>query len=153
MKEEKEKTPSQSSETTEERFYRERQEVNDAMDAILEKMRGIFTCSEALVMVLSKRQELLDYSHVLMGLLSKQNVALRAARVERTNYYSMEYDYKLSAQEKENFILHDIRRQVVLQELLDSHLKFMRGSIDTCDKMGYAIKLKLEFENYRRDKN
>ena len=142
-----------SSETLEQRFDRERNEWKSKIDVLTTKMRDIYTCSEVLVEALNDRQIALEYSHMLMNLLSKSNAKLRAAKKERYIYYSQEYDLKLDRQPKEIFVDCDVSKQLLLQEMIDSHLKYMRSTIDTIDKILYGCKWRIDLEQYKRDKN
>jgi len=140
-------------ENIEERFSRERSEWLTRMDNLTAKTRDIYTCSEALVDALSERQKALEYTHTLMSLVSKINATLREKKKERIMYYNMEHDYKLDKGHKEMFTEVDLKKDVMLQECLSNHLSYMRGTIDTYDKLLYGIKYRIQLEEFRRSQH
>jgi len=135
-----------------ERFARERIEWYEKIDEMTRKLRDIYQVSEVLVDVLSARQKLLDYQHTIFGNLSKVNANLRDAKRKKFIHYTTESDLRLD-KEKNLFIETDLKKQILLQELLDSHLKFIRETIETCDRIHYSVKWKIQLEEYRRSNN
>lgn len=133
-----------------EKFDRERKEWTSKVEHMSEGIRDIYNCTDMLTEGLSNRQIALEYSHTLMGVLSKINAELREKRKERYLYYTQSYDLKLDKDPKNMFIDVDLKKQVMLQELFQNHLNFIRGTIDTIDKLIWGIKWRLSLEDYRR---
>lgn len=136
-----------------ERFERERGEWQNKIEKMTIGMRDIYECSSVLTDALSERQIALEYTHTLMTLLSKINADLREKKKERFIFYSQNYDIRLDKDPKNMFIDVDLRKQVLLQEIFSNHLSYMRGTIDTIDKLIFGIKWRLQLEEYKRSQH
>lgn len=140
-------------ETFTQRFDRERKEWEDKIGKMSAKMRDIGILSEVLTDALSQRQVALEYTHTLMSLLSGINAKLRKLRKERFLFYSQNYDLVLQKDQKNLFIDVDLEKNVKTQELFSNHLSYMRGTVDTIDKIIYGIKWRIQLEEYRRSQH
>jgi hypothetical protein len=135
------------------RFERERKEWTVKVESMTGGIKDIYDCANTLTTLLSNRQIALEYTHMLMSLLSKINAQLREKRKERYIYYTQSYDLKLDKEPKNMFIDDDLRKSVLLQELFQNHLGYMRGTIDTMDKIHYSIKWRIQLEEYKRSQH
>lgn len=140
-------------ETISQRFDRERDEWNTKIGVMSAKMKDIGVLSGVLTDALSSRQIALEYTHTLMSILINLNAQLRAKRKERFLYYSQSYDLVLQKEQKLMFIDVDLEKQVKAQELFSTHLSYMRGTVETLDKILYGLKWRMEMEQYRRSQH
>jgi len=132
------------------KFEKERKDWKEKIDGMSKNMRDIYNCSTVLSDMLTARQIALEYTHTLIGVLSKINADLREKKKERFLYYSQSYDLRLDKDPKNMFIDVDLKKQVMLQELFQNHLTYMKGTIDSLDKIYYGIKWRIQLEEYKR---
>lgn len=139
---------SEKKETTYERFGRERQAWRMKIKNQTERMVNIHTLTEVMTDIMSERQVALEYTHTLMSVLAKVNAELRKQKKGKELYYTQGYDLVLKPDVKKLFIDVDLEELVIKQELLSTHLSYMRGTVDTFDKMIYGIKWRLQIKEY-----
>lgn len=135
------------------RFDRERSEWEFKIGKMSSKMKDIGILSDVLTDALSQRQIALDYTHTLMTLLTKINAELRKKKKERFLYYSQNYDLVLQKDQKNMFIDVDLEKNVKIQELFSNHLSYMRGTIDTLDKILFGVNWRIKMEEYKRSQH
>jgi hypothetical protein len=133
------------------KFNNERLVWKAKIETITKKLQDLNSIPEVEVEVFSQRQIALEYSHFLMTQLSKINSALRKMKKERFLFYTKNYDLKLDKNPKEMFINVDLEKTVLKKEILDNHLSYIRGTLDTLDKIIYGIKWRLTFEGFKRE--
>lgn len=156
---EKEKINQENSSNAEEketitaRFDRERKEWEAKICMMSGKMKDIGILSDVLTDLLSSRQVALDYTHTMMSLLTNINASLRKKRKERYLYYSQSYDLVLQKEQKNMFIDVDLEKLVKTQETFSTHLSYIRGTIDTIDKMIWGVKWRMDLEQYKRSQH
>jgi hypothetical protein len=117
------------------------------------RMNDIGILTTVLTEALSERQIALEYTHTLMALLTNLNAQLRKKRKERFLYYTTSYDQRLDKDPRNMFIDVDLEKQVKIQETFSNHLSYMRGTVETIDKILYGCKWRMELESYRRQQH
>lgn len=135
------------------RFDRERKEWEVKIGKMSSKMNDIGILSTVLTEALSERQIALEYTHTLMSILTNINADLRKKRKERFLYYTQSYDQRLDKEPRNMFIDVDLEKLVKTQETFSTHLTYMRGTVDTIDKILYGCKWRMELESYRRQQH
>lgn len=149
MEEDKSQSSSSEKETLAKRFERERTEWKDKITALTRDMNSMFKLSEVMVDALSQRQIALDYSHTLMDMLVKLNADYKKKRKERRRWYTMESDERFSDRIIEQNIDVDLEKDGKVVDIFQNHLTYMKGTIDTIDKLLYACNWRMKLEEYK----
>jgi len=153
MEEIKETIQQNSSNTNEQihkRFAVEREDWTSKVSEMAERLRDIYSLGDLLTDLYSQRQIALEYSHTLMGHMTKINKIYREKKVERFDFYTRQYDIRLDKDPKNDRIAADLTDIVERRELLQNHLDYMRETIRTVDGLCYAVKHRMELEQYKR---
>lgn len=137
--------------TLEARFIRERIEWRDIVSSMGRKLQQIEDLISLEIGVYSQRQIALEYSHTLMHSLSKINAKIRTLKKNKFLFYTNNYDLKLDKDMKNLFISTDLEKFILRQELLTNHLTYIKGTIDSIDKIIFGLKWRLDIEKYRRE--
>lgn len=148
MSEEKNGQQSSSKDTINKRFERERNEYTDKIKELTGRMRDIKDLANVMVDTLSLRQVALDYSFTLRDMILKLNADYKKKRKERRHWYTSECDERLTEKVIEMNIDVDLEKDLKILETFNHHLSFMTGTIETLDKMNYAVKYRIELEQY-----
>lgn len=96
--------------------------------------------------------DMLSYRQMLIELLTKYRIRVKKSqtayekqfKIKFIGYYN--YDYKINDKQKVDMVnadLHFYRRQL---GLLESQVEYFKECINTLDKMGFAIKNRVNFE-------
>ena len=129
----------------------ERNTYTSKMGSLVSMINDISKISEAQVLMLS-------YRHMLVDKLVKYRAAVYKKKANDLNYRKMRYEYyktahnvRLEYREINEFIASDMALRIRQTDLLENQINFCSQSIDTLDKMGFAIKAKIQIEemNYR----
>lgn len=153
MEETKETTQQSSSNTNEQihkRFATEREDWTSKVTSLSERLRNIYELSDLLTDLYSQRQIAVEYTHTIMGHMTKVNKIFREKKVERFDFYTRQYDIRLDKDPKNDRIAADLTDIVERRELLQNHLDYMRESVKTIDGLCYAVKHRMELEQYKR---
>ena len=138
-----------SKETLQKRFERERKEYKDRVEELSKKMSNMYSLAEVMTEALSLRQIALDYSHTLMDMLVKLNADYKKKRKERRYWYTNESDERFSDRIIEQNIDVDLEKDGKIVETFNNHLSYMKGTIDSIDKLLYAVNWRMKLEEYR----
>lgn len=150
MNENEENQKKQSSnDELQKRFTKERLVWKQRVTGIAAKLKEFKNLPDVEVDAFSNRQIALEYTHFLMELVSKVNASVRKMKKQRFLFYSNDYDQRLDKAPREMFINVDLEQSILKKELLDNHLSYMRGTVDSIDKIIYGIKWRISFEEYR----
>lgn len=144
------KTQSSSNDPIYARFKTEREEWTEKVGEMTERLRDIYKLGDLLTDLYSQRQIALEYAHTLMAHLSKVNKIFRDKKVERYDFYTRNYDIRLDKDPKNDRIIADLADIVERKELLQNHLDYIRETIRTIDGICYAVKHRMELEQYKR---
>lgn len=146
---ENENQTNSSKETLSQRFERERKEWEDKVLNMTREMGSMYKLSEVMVDALSQRQVALEYSHTLMDMLVKLNADYKKKRKERRRWYTMECDQHFSDRVIEQNIDVDLEKDGKIVDMFNNHLAYMRGTIETIDKLLYGINWRMKLEEYK----
>lgn len=130
------------------KFATERKAWRIKMKNLTSNMNDMNTLSDVLIDALSSRQIALEYTHIIMSKLSIINAELRKKKKSKFLFYSQDYDIVLQKEQKNLFIDVDLEEYVVKQELLAVHLSYMRGTVDSIDKLIFGIKWRIQIKDY-----
>lgn len=140
-------------ESLEERLSKERQEWNDKIAEIGQKIRKIFDIPELMTYLYTERQRAVEYYHYLGSLMIGFNKKWRSQYNERWEYYTNKAQVRYPNETtKHNRILVDLADFVEKKELIENHMKFMDRTIGTLDNIIYAIPKRVEIEQISRGK-
>lgn len=147
---EEENQNAEKKESLSKRFEREREEWKDKISKMTHDMNSMYKLSEVMVDALSQRQVALDYSHTLMDMLVKLNADYKKKRKERRHWYTMESDQRFTDRIIEQNIDVDLEKDGKILETFQNHLSYMKGTIDTIDKLLFAVNWRMKLEEYKQ---
>lgn len=140
----------------------EEQRVNE-IDEALEKERGDFSkrisevirminkidnISEAQVLMLSARHNLVEKVAKYRSSLYKKKSTDANFKKLRYEYYRTQHDVRLDYREINQFIDSDMSLRIRQTELLENQITFFSQCIDTLDRLGFSIKNKIQVEEF-----
>lgn len=136
-------------EILEEKIIKEKTEWNKKIQDVVSGIRHIDNISETQVLMLSYRHILVEKYIDIKSLLGKQKsknyVSRKAAYIK---YKTGGHNLKLNSTEINEFIDADQNESLFTLSLLESYLLYLQMSIDTLDKLGFAIKNKISLQNH-----
>ena len=129
----------------EEKLQSQRDEWGVKIIDLVKKIKDVNLLNEAQV-------DMLSYRHMLIEILTKYRIRVRKSQTTYEkqfksrfiSYYN--FDYKINDKQKVDMVNADLyfyRRQI---GLLESQVDFFKESVNTLDKMGFAIKNRVNFE-------
>ena len=136
--------------------------VNEIDDA-LEKERGDFTkritevirminridnISEAQVLMLSARHNLVEKIAKYRSSLYKKRTSDSNYKKLRYEYYKTQHDIRLDYREINQFIDSDMSLRIRQTDLLENQITFFSQCVDTLDRLGFSIKNKIQVEEF-----
>lgn len=132
-------------EAIEHKLQQQRTQWGNKLVSLIKKIKDVDLLSDAQV-------DMLSYRHMLVEQLTKFRI--RVKKTETTyekkfkskfiSYYN--YDYKINDKQKVDMVNADLyfyRRQL---GLLQSQVEYFKECVNTLDKMGFAIKNRVNFE-------
>ena len=131
------------------KLVNERKFWNVRMKNLVVKLRHVTDVSDAQVLMLSYRHMLVDKIIELKRLIGKQKASYWTVHKEAFIKYKSGtggVQLKLNAGEINEFIKADKKEKLSQIDLLEGQAQYYQGTIDTLDKMGFAIKNKLTLE-------
>lgn len=126
-------------------LQKQRDEWGSKLVELINKIKNVEQLPDAQV-------DMLSYRQILVEQLTKFRIRSRKTettyeRQFKTKFISyFNYDYKINDKQKVDMVNADLffyRRQL---GLLDAQIEFFKESISTLDKMGFAIKNRVNFE-------
>lgn len=136
--------------------------VNE-IDEALEKERGDFTkrisevigminkidnISEAQVLMLSARHNLVEKIAKYRSSLYKKRSTDSNFKKLRYEYYKTQHDVRLDYREINQFIDSDMALRSRQTDLLENQITFFSQCVDTLDRLGFSIKNKIQVEEF-----
>jgi hypothetical protein len=132
-------------EKLEEYFAAKRQDWSTKIRDIVYKLRDVKQLDEAIVLMLSYRQMILESLTELSIKGKKAEAAFQNQhRIKYMGYYNN--DYKFTDKQKDSMAKTDLIEKRKQIDLFDSQIEFYRESIKTLDNMGWAIKSRISVE-------
>lgn len=139
----------QSQETIIVRFGREKKEWSQKISELTKQLVTVESMILLEVDIFSQRQILLEYIHKLMGVSSKVNNEYKKRLKERIIYYTEGFNIRLDKAQKTLFSEVDLESILAKKTLINNHLEYMRGTLDTIDKLIYGIKWRIQLEEFK----
>ena len=131
-------------------FERERAEWSEKIQVVSLHLKDIKTVAKAQVDLYSYRQNLLEYSFKLAGIISKLNSRYRSEKSRKLREYSENTDVRYGANEKTVLIEGDLTTITEKVEIVEGHRKFLDQTVQTVDHMLYGVRQRIALEEYLR---
>ncbi len=131
-------------------FEKERSEWSEKIQVVSLHLKDIRTVAKAQVDLYSYRQNLLEYSYKLAGIISKLNSKYRSEKSRKLREYSENTDVRYGANEKTVLIEGDLTQITEKIEIVEGHRKFLDQTVQTVDHMLYGVKSRISLEEYLR---
>ena len=129
-----------------EALSKERGEYSTKISDIIKMINRIDQISEAQVLMLSFRHMLVDKIVKYRAATYKKKANDQNYRKMRYEYYKTQHDVRLDYREINSFIDSDMALRIRQTELLENHISWYSQCIDTLDKLGFAVKNKIQVE-------
>jgi len=134
----------------EEALDKERKEYSDKITQVIKMINRIDQISEAQVLMLSYRHMLVDKIIKYRAATYKKKANDQNYRKMRYEYYKTQHDVRLDYREINQFIDSDMALRTRQTELLENHINFFSQCIETMDKLGFAVKNKIQVEEFNQ---
>lgn len=121
----------------------EKKKWNDTVKDLVAMIRHVDNVSEAQVLMLSYRHQLVDKLVEMKNIVKSQQAQSWETRRTRYIHYKTNYNIKLNQSEINEFIDADVKDTILTISLLETQLIYYQMTIDTLDKMGFAISNKV----------
>jgi hypothetical protein len=131
------------SELLEAKLVKEKQSWNITVKDLVSQIRHIDNISDAQVLMLSYRHQLGDKSNEMRNIISRQKSNMWVSRKIAYKDYKENATRKYSQGEINDFIDADLRDIILTIAILENQLEYYRMTMDTLDKMGFAISNKV----------
>ena len=129
-----------------EALSKERGEYSTKISDIIKLINRIDQISEAQVLMLSFRHMLVDKIVKYRAATYKKKANDQNYRKMRYEYYKTQHEVRLDYREINAFIDSDMALRIRQTELLENHISWYSQCIDTLDKLGFAVKNKIQVE-------
>lgn len=133
----------------EQAFATERSKWGESMSKLVERMRAVEGLSEVQVLMLSYRaictESIAKYRDVLNRRKSKDSVFKQI----RTGHYRTKTDQKHGEREIAEIVGSEMSMRNRKSSLLQTQIDYFADVMDTLDKLGYAIRDRIEIEKLR----
>lgn len=130
----------------EEVLEKERIEFSNNISDVIKMIKRIDTIAEAQVLMLSYRHMLVDKITKYRAAIYKKKANDQNYRKMRYEYYKTQHDVRLDYREINTFIDSDMALRIRQTELLENHINWYSQCIDTLDKLGFAVKNRIQVE-------
>ena len=127
---------------------KERGSYSSKIADTIKLINDINKISEAQVFMLSYRHMLVDRISAYRSMLYKKKSSDQNYRKLRFEYYKTQHDLRLDYREINQFIDSDMSSRIRQTELIENQLSYFQQCIDTLDKLGFAVKNKIQVEEF-----
>jgi hypothetical protein len=131
----------------EQKFEKEREQYTGKIGLLMPMLRNMDTITEAQVYSLSYRQILVDLIYKYRAILTKHKNNDKNFKKLRIEFYKRNYDLRLDSKEMSEYIASDMAMRVRKYELIENQINFLVSSVDTLDKLGWAIRARIDIHN------
>jgi hypothetical protein len=129
---------------------KERKEYSDKIAEVIKMIGKIDQISEAQVLMLSFRHMMVDKIIKYRAAVYKKKANDQNYRKLRFEYYKTQHDVRLDYREINQFIDSDMALRTRQTELLENHINYFVQCTDTLDKLGFAVKNKIQVEEFNQ---
>lgn len=144
MEEEKKVSPEERIKRLEELISKDKKAWGEKIQKIIYMIKNVKELSEAQVLMLSYRHQLVDTITDTQFNLYRMHSYYDSEFKKKYRHYTLESDIKLNGGEKDKFVRADlsvVKRQI---NVVEAHIDFYRECIRTLDNLGFAIKRRME---------
>lgn len=131
----------------EQKFEKEREQYTGKIGLLMPMLRNMNTVTEAQVYGLSYRQILVDLIYKYRAILTKHKNNDKNFKKLRIEFYKRNYDIRLDSKEMSEYIASDMAMRTRKYELIENQINFLVSSVDTLDKLGWAIRNRIDIHN------
>jgi hypothetical protein len=126
----------------------ERETYSSKITDVIQMIKDINKISEAQVLMLSYRHMLVDRIITYRAALYKKKSSDTNFRKLRYEYYKTQHDLRLDYREINQFIDSDMASRIRQTELIENQVSYFQQCIDTLDKLGFAVRNKIQVEEF-----
>lgn len=131
-----------------EALEKERGDFSKRISEVIRMINKIDNISEAQVLMLSARHNLVEkVAKYRSSLYKKKSTDVNFKKL-RYEYYRTQHDVRLDYREINQFIDSDMSLRIRQTELLENQITFFSQCIDTLDRLGFSIKNKIQVEEF-----
>ncbi len=127
-------------ERLEEKLLADKNSWTSRIKQLVERTREMRNLTECQVDMLSWRQMLIDKIVLLKSTVYKRKAHWDKYHKQKYRGYTIDYDLKLTKDEKISFIDADMAALKFQIRLIESHIEFYQDSVRTLDNLAFAIR-------------
>lgn len=136
----------QTNELLKDKLYKDKKMWQTKITTLISKLKDMRNLSDCQVDMLSYRQILLDNIHNLKIQIYNKNAVWEKKYKDSYRKYTLEYEMRLSAVEKNQFIKADLSDLRILISMIEGQIEYYHESIRTLDNMAFAIRNRIRLE-------
>lgn len=119
----------------------------ERVQELSKQLKTIPEIKELMNKIYSERQLCVDYYYTLMNMIAKQNKSYKVKYAKRFNFYKTQSDIRYNSDAQiVNQINADLSEDLYINNLLESHFKFMGETLKTIDNIIYGINNRIKLE-------
>lgn len=133
-----------------EALEKERKDFSKRITEVISMINKIDNISEAQVLMLSSRHNLVEKIAKYRSSLYKKRTTDSNYKKLRYEYYKTQHDVRLDYREINQFIDSDMALRSRQTDLLENQITFFSQCVDTLDRLGFSIKNKIQVEEFNQ---
>jgi len=138
-------------ENLEERFQRERLEWNNKIAEMSKSLKNVYSMQDLMLTIYTERQLCIEYYNYILSLLITINKKYRKDFADKHKYYTYNSQERFTSETlKSNRILADLGDLVEQKDRLELHSKFMYSTVESIDKIIWAVSQRIKLEELSR---
>tara|TARA_Y100000389_G_C17449956_1_gene514100 strand:+ start:2047 stop:2481 length:435 start_codon:yes stop_codon:yes gene_type:complete len=141
-------TDQEKTDLLEKKLIEEREEWNNNITELVKSSKRIEELSQSQVFMLSYRQILVDKLTDMKNTIGRKISRNYSYIANRTQYYKTSHSIKLQDRDIKEFINADMSESLSQLDMLKNQIDYYRSTIDTLDKLGFAIKNRILIEQH-----
>jgi hypothetical protein len=131
-----------------EALEKERGDFSKRITEVISMINKIDNISEAQVLMLSARHNLVEKIAKYRSSLYKKRTSDSNYKKLRYEYYKTQHDVRYDYREINQFIESDMALRSRQTDLLENQVTFFSQCVDTLDRLGFSIKNKIQVEEF-----
>jgi hypothetical protein len=131
-----------------EALEKERGEYGKNLSELISRINKVDQIPEAQVLMLSYRHMYVEKAAKYRAAVYKKKTNDQNFKKLRFEYYKTQHDVRLDYREINQFIDSDMAIRTRQTELLENQITFFNQCIETVDRMGFAIKARIQVEEF-----
>ncbi len=133
----------------EDALQRERGEWNSTMASLIDAVMGVEGLAEAQVKMLSYRHIMTDKIAFYKNALNSRKSKDAVFKSIRQSHYETRTDRKFTDKRVADLVSADMSARSRKCAIIQTHIDYLAEAVQTLDKMGYAIRNRIEIENLK----